>query len=102
MNSVKNKKKIRCTSVVLKNPNAPYKLSTYVQLKSLGSEVRPPSRLRGQAGNSTKGVGLGATGLTVVELGRGPSLPRALADAHLPSLGFESDLPQWEAAGGLF
>lgn len=102
MNSVKNKKKIRCTSVVLKNPNAPYKLSTYVQLKSLGSEVRPPLRLRGQAGNSTKGVGSGATGLTVVELGRGPSLPRALTDAHLPSLGFESDLPQWEAAGGLF
>lgn len=88
--------------MVLKNPNAPYKLSTYVQLKSLGSEVRPPSRLRGQAGNSTKGVGSGATGLTVVELGRGPSLPRALADAHLPSLGFESELPQWEAAGGLF
>lgn len=35
----KNKKKIRGTAVMLKNPNAPYKLSTYVQLTSLSSEV---------------------------------------------------------------
>lgn len=54
----------------------------------------------GQAGNSTKGVV--GSGLTVLGLGQGPSLPRALTDSHLPFLGFESDLPQWEAAVGLF
>lgn len=68
-------------------------------LLSLSSEVQPPPWLRGQAGNSTKGVRSGATGLSVLGLGQGPSLPRALTDTHLPSLGFESDLPQWEAAG---
>lgn len=71
-------------------------------LSSLGSAVRAPWRLRGQAASPSRGVGSGGTGLTAVGLGRGPSLPRALADTHLPSLGFESDPLQWEAAGGLF
>lgn len=71
-------------------------------LSSLGSGVRAPWRLRGQAGNSSRGVTSGATGVTALGLGQGPSLPRALEDTHLPSLGFESDPLQWEATGGLF
>lgn len=99
MNSVKNKKKYIAPLWCWRIPMHP---TNFLHMYSLSHLAVKSGHLRGQAGNSTKGVGSGATGLTVVELGRGPSLPRALADAHLPSLGFESDLPQWEAAGGLF